>query len=159
MTIAKVYSKLRWRARWRRKAVREPHYGLTAMLAPLIINRRPQAVMLTPPHTQSHRYISICTPKVSHAHPQLYPHPQSHTSLTVTPLQLQTQSHKDWHNLRVAHDTVTQLPTLVHSHVIGHPHTIAVTQQPQSHPQSPVRLDSIISHIHIPSPIQSHNTW
>ena len=46
-----------------------------------------------------------------------------------------------------------------HSHIIGHhPHTIGVTQQPQSHPQSPVRLDSIISHIHIPSPIQSHNT-
>jgi len=54
---------------------------------------------------------------------------------------------------------VTQLSALVHSHAIDYPHTIAVTQQPQSYPQSLVRPDSIISHTHIPNLIQTQKHY
>ena len=67
-----------------------------------------QSCSHTPPHTQPHRYIFICTPKVSHAHPQLYPHPQSRTNYTQEP-------HPQWH------------PCIISPYRFTHSHPVAAT--------------------------------
>ena len=93
MTLAKQYSKLRWRAKWRRKAERITYWDDCYVGIIPIIHRHPQSC--SPPHSHTHIHI--------HAHSSIRTY-----HLCNIPTQVHPQSP------RCSHNTVTQISTSVH---------------------------------------------